>query len=767
MSKKRRKRKPSASRRGTSEWVGGRLIAPFFVAEPESHRPDLILWLELPRDAVVGYAVIDPQAPASAFGQSLYEAMASPFVGPPRKPKRVRVADARLAAEVRAVGGDIPTVVAPTPELDRIVHSMATDASLGGDVEPSYFEDGRISAAVNEALFHAAQSLFKARPWAFVQDSQVLCMDIPALGIEGACVSVIGALGECFGLVVFPSFLAFQKFLGVTEIEPNPAEPLDLAVTTLALNFDRGADLPASMRREAIAQGWPVAGPDAYPSVVHRERDGVARPLEEHDVRVATVCANSLTEFFHKHGEQLARPPAGSIAESYVHADGTEARIAYPYAAAGDGCAPVQLSGTEQNGPAGVATAAIHEVDARLIEQMVDFAGARFGETLRGAGKDFADFETAPELFFPWLAYHVLCEQKTVVQWFVAEHGDHLSNTERMWLQAQQAAWLSVWEVIEVEPGTCLVLKDLLTGEVRSAEEVAASRLLTERDALLGRVVDYQGSSLLAGIHPRPLPPRDAAEVIRRMRGRLRRKGLVPVSRLREQTMGRYLIARWEEAISDYDGRREAAPRLRNTDGDDLLVTTDHFEFDPSRNGEIQRRLATLDGVETPQRDAGAPCFLIARAGIPTNKTQGSTLLGRIWVDGGRLRSQTNSVNRADDLRARLEATCHGLIRHLAREHSDPLARLDEDHPGAGEYSSEPPFAGANEIIREFKEKHYADWVAQPLPALDGQSPRDAVKTKPGREQVDLLLKECENQEGSLPVEQRFDFSRLRRELGL
>lgn len=41
------------------------------------------------------------------------------------------------------------------------------------------------------------------------------------------------------------------------------------------------------------------------------------------------------------------------------------------------------------------------------------------------------------------------------------------------------------------------------------------------------------------------------------------------------------------------------------------------------------------------------------------------------------------------------------------------------------------------------------------------------MRTKSGREKVDILLKENENLEARLPEGQRFDFSPIRRELGL
>jgi hypothetical protein len=70
-------------------------------------------------------------------------------------------------------------------------------------------------------------------------------------------------------------------------------------------------------------------------------------------------------------------------------------------------------------------------------------------------------------------------------------------------------------------------------------------------------------------------------------------------------------------------------------------------------------------------------------------------------------------------------------------------------------------------MILDFKRRHYADWLDQPLPALGGKTPRVAVRTKAGREQVDLLLKECEIMEVQQTEGQRFDFSYLRRELGI
>ena len=67
----------------------------------------------------------------------------------------------------------------------------------------------------------------------------------------------------------------------------------------------------------------------------------------------------------------------------------------------------------------------------------------------------------------------------------------------------------------------------------------------------------------------------------------------------------------------------------------------------------------------------------------------------------------------------------------------------------------------------EFKRRHYAGWPDDPLPALDGQTPRDAVRTKKGRHAVEVLLKHLEHEEERASGGAPFNFAELREELGL
>ncbi len=811
------------------------MVSPFYVTEGTPFRPEVILWLEMPDELVLQFRLIDPKEPPVSFGSTLLETMKSPLVGPPRRPEVVRVSDGLLAEEVRRILPEAEVVVAPTPELDQMLRNFAESGAGDDDrEEPSYFEEGRVGKEAVEGLFRSAELLYKLAPWKVAADSLVLRVDIPDYGVEGACLSIIGALGQSLGLILFPSLADFDSFLEQAELPRRRGAPIDMGSSARCLNFEVGSDLPPRMLREALDHGWPVAGPKAYPIVYHHDRDGMLRPLTERDVRIMAACAVSLCAFYGKHRELFKQDEPEPICESYFDADDVEVRFTLPARAADlfqvnqprrsrRGAATRPAVGRNQPCPCGSgkkyklcclpkespeardgtrdgqrdgqrdarrsaqrdahrgaqpdaeeAPAAVHDLDHRLVERMDRYARSRFGpDWMARPARIFNDLSMPGALAGPWAFHHHRFDGKPIAEWFLIEQGSRVPEEDLRWLLAQRAAWLSIWEAVEVDPGRGLVLKDLLTGETRSVYEVSASKTLKRRDALLARVVDHRGQSVLCGVYHRSLPPRDAADVVERAQEKLRRKSEVPIERLRGEAIGRFLIQCWEEAIEEAELRASRPPELRNTDGDPLLFTIDHFAIDSTDRAEVRRRLAAIEGMEAeselrdPEPKDAEQVHVYTRPGNPMHAGWENTVIGRAVVKRNELRVETNSVKRADALRALVETSLGSLIRHRAREHADPLARLREDGPP--EKPSAPRQASEEEdqLLLAVKAKHYADWIDQPIPALGNKTPRAAVRTKAGRQEVDLLLKECENCEARVPAGRRFDFSSIRRELGL
>lgn len=578
--------------RSSNQWVGGLLPGPFFIDHRgQPYRPDIACWMELPTRTIVHQTVVAPDDTVGAVSRSLREAMRQPAIGPPRRPGSIRVADPGTAAEVRAeVEGALPVAIGPTAELDDF-HDDMMMSSKGSELEnPSYFAGGRVPLAAVEKLFAAGLSLFRSKPWTISNETQVLRMDIPALGVNGACVSIVGPIVHSPGVLIFPGLDSFELFDDVSNTGMLDSGPYSLGSELLALTIEPASCLPRSMRREAMKHGWPVASATAYPLVQRQDADHSLRPLVERDVEIAIACAHGLEAFVTKHGSVFGDGARAPVCESFFD-DGLEVRLAYPYEAfLDDGQTGVVVvdrtiltqptSGQVFRPRAGLddrcpcdhgrmyeechldadaaaqnslhATAPRYLLDQRLARRLCWFALREFADEWERFEWDFADIDKARQLAQPWSLYCFEVDGDTVANAYLNVRAHRCSPQDRGWLDAQRAARVSVWEVERFDPGQTLTLHDLLTYERRTVPETRGGQLVPG-DALLARVVDHEGLSLLCGVHDQPLSRPQPRKVVRHARRVLHRSRTAPARLLRKATFGRMLIRGWEKAIRDID----------------------------------------------------------------------------------------------------------------------------------------------------------------------------------------------------------------------
>lgn len=536
-----KQKKGKGKRAGGLEWIGARLAPPLKVErEGGAYRPHALIWLEWPTGVIVGMEVVPPEEGPEALGHLLVRSMDSPHHGEPRRPGRLRVADADTAEGVRkAVGEDIPIRVAPTPEMEAVQRSMNDFMGAGSraEQEESYLDGEDVSPELIANLFEAAATLFRIQPWLIATDDQVIRMDIPALGVEGACISIIGELGESLGLLVFPSLEGYETFFQLS-VEGLDRDNPDFGTSWLALNFERGADLPDTMRREVAAHGWPVVQADAYPEVVRYERDQPRAPVRAIDIHIMTACALALVKFMALHKKIFDLEKLVPITASFTGPGGISTHLTAPYAEI--------LSNDdwmdEAEGP-----------EQEYIVKLIRFARERFGPLWEHLILDFTDAEAYAGLIGPWSLFDVHVKDRPLACWYMETGGAEMTSFETAFTEAQLAAWLSVWEVTDVAPGGWIALRDLLTDKVRAVQDKALAPRVVRRDNLLARVMRFDGAHVFAGRHPHLLPPEPAAEVVRLAKGRLGRVRAVPVDRLRRRGFSTYLLHKWDEHCELFD----------------------------------------------------------------------------------------------------------------------------------------------------------------------------------------------------------------------
>ena len=133
---------------------------------------------------------------------------------------------------------------------------------------------------------------------------------------------------------------------------------------------------------------------------------------------------------------------------------------------------------------------------------------------------------------------------------------------------------------------------------------------------------------------------------------------------------------------------------------------------------------------------------------IKTYDEQGGRVLGSVLLDPAAVVLRTNSVERAE----RGKSWLAGVLGPLVKA---PLTALQTPEQAMAEHAAmgddrpppEPPLPPEEmaALLHEVEDRHYREILSQPIPMLDGKSPKQAARSKAGRRKVMEWLKYLEN----------------------
>jgi hypothetical protein len=378
----KRERKKRARTSG-GEWIGARLLLPVYVHEDPPFRPCVALWIDGANGAILSQQILGRDFEPDALFSTLIEAMEHPMIGPPRKPKRVRVAEAEEGERLKTRLDDIEVTIAATPEVDEILGAIldsmdSAEESSAPALDQSYFEHGRLDPTLFLPFFEKAAELYRLAPWTMLEDSDVLAIDAPQLGLSSACLSVLGSLGHNLGFVLFESPQAYRSFVSFfEELEEGTEErstflPIHTGSSSLAVNYSGKDELSETMQREIREHHLSVAGPYAYPVIISLDADSVPRPVSERDVRVATAVLEALCELINKRHRELELPERSPIDET-VETSGDEVvrvRVTVPHPSISWGELPIDMD--EEDAPYDDRPLTLEDLDLAIHAHIYD-----------------------------------------------------------------------------------------------------------------------------------------------------------------------------------------------------------------------------------------------------------------------------------------------------------------------------------------------------------------------------------------------------------
>lgn len=357
--------------------------------------------------------------------------------------------------------------------------------------------------------------------------------------------------------------------------------------------------------------------------------------------------------------------------------------------------------------------------------------------------------QTINENLHEWLlSDYVTPEGANVIDDYLARRGWRETSTARAWLEQLRKNRLSLYEVQRVAEGEGMALKDRLRGgDPVWVTEKMASYAVQRWDCLVTRLVPQEGALFISGAS---LPiVRDLAEaLVETFQSRMAERTANPTA----EDWDRLLQQAGPEFMHCYLSQfRRPLPELATTDGDALIFCTMGFEFPAdTREGVIAalRALPDVDGDSTNGK------FIWVNPD--------GTVLATITLDAARGELFAQSKARLDAAQALLREHLPEQVRYLPAVIEDPWQ-------AAGDFDGEiePQDPALLDAMHDCLDDYYEDWLDTAIPALSGKTPRKAVRSKKGREQVVELLKQMEQMEARKPPEEQYDFLWLWDELGL
>jgi hypothetical protein len=409
-------------------------------------------------------------------------------------------------------------------------------------------------------------------------------------------------------------------------------------------------------------------------------------------------------------------------------------------------------------------------IDELMVDEEEEAYEEFWGRYLDGAdelGPDLARLSN--DAYDLWFAFDRIGDDGVAAVDLFLEQAD-LSHGERAFLTSLRRSTMRLYEVDDLVPGVSMTLRDVVEGGPVTVNEGSGSKSIDRYEWVAARVVPRGpsgGAEIEAGLlHIPPLVKEATLESVRRARRTFLREHPSASTADFYKTLPPLFHEVWAGSLLE-----PAVPHLHNTDGEEMIVTRVHFDVVDA--GSLSE---ALDGHAEFELDGESTYRWIG------NNSRGEpVLLGRIERREAILLIETNSVERSARGKSLLEGLAGEAIRHRATTHENlrrtvqeaAKARFLAGGQGEGEDGSSrepaiPPEAAEALVLGSYS-KHYRAWMDEAVPALDGQTPRQASRDSKLRSRVIDLIHDLERgyRQALRAREPAYDPSWMWNELGL
>ncbi len=326
--------------------------------------------------------------------------------------------------------------------------------------------------------------------------------------------------------------------------------------------------------------------------------------------------------------------------------------------------------------------------------------------------------------------------QRNVAELLLGPGGPAFTPGQRAWIEQLRRQPLRLYDITEVLPGVGMRLCDALDTEAAPVMVLEKSgSAYAQVGNLIGvRIMELDGHHEISG-SAYPFSRLMNASLLAELRA------VVEDAAVQGEKLSHRLSAIIRHCwIAQYARPLPLPTLIDSHSGDPMLLITDHYRV--NNWDDLAAALKTQSDIEGERASGWARLFACA-----DGQTRQSVSIN-LGKSEDRIELFYKTQNYADRGRPWFEALAGKSVEFAGRVLSDPRSAMKNPPTGkpassAATIPNLPPEVLA-EAIEQALRRSYANWSDEPIQALGGKTPRQAIATATGRERVRGLLRSYE-----------------------
>jgi hypothetical protein len=297
----------------SSVWEGDR--RPLSTHKDSETQGECILWVDGSQGVVRAMDVVASESGPEAVVRTLLRAMEHPnSPAKPARPQKIVVSDRELQFFLRGVLQELEIVIDYIPQLPLIDELYRGFQEVRGEHTPE------LPPQFAEPLKKKALEIWQAAPWEFLEEHQILAIELNQNDVGTLYASVMGMLGMEYGILLYRSQDSLRRFrasvLSDEEESPELLEEAFLKQDCLFLTFERTAGEEDEEIDIIDLAELPITLIQPSFGIIH-PLEGLRAVLYEEEAAAVFLALDALARFIRSKRRQLSAEVFPDVSDRY------------------------------------------------------------------------------------------------------------------------------------------------------------------------------------------------------------------------------------------------------------------------------------------------------------------------------------------------------------------------------------------------------------------------------------------------------------------